>query len=211
MTKRRPLDLCLPLSWLEQFRDFISIGELNAEIRNWHVPRHDGLKWEYISRLDLEPRWPIVKELLRKSPDELDGKSLLEMSLDEMRRCKVVHREQQEGDRAEAAATATEVAGNKDTLPTAAVADLAPGDSEPAAGKKRVKRSAPDRFGESDRALFPDLIKLMKDDHLSAQEAAGRLGDLNKIAGRGTLDSRKRHLARRYPAAPLVIVFPLWN
>jgi len=93
------------------------------------------------------------------------------------------------------------------------VADPAPGYSEPAATKKqvrrakkrakkrvtkRVKRQGPDRYGEADRALFPEMAKLMKDEQLSAQEAAKRLGDLGKIARRGTLESAVHRLAKRY-------------
>jgi hypothetical protein len=64
--------------------------------------------------------------------------------------------------------------------------------------KKRVKRQGPDRFGESDRALFSEMTKLMKDEQLSVEEAAGRLGALDKIKGRGNADSRKHRLAKRY-------------
>jgi hypothetical protein len=63
---------------------------------------------------------------------------------------------------------------------------------------KRVRRQGPDRFGESDRALFPEMTKLMKDEQLSVEEAAGRLGALDKIKGRGNADSRKHRLAKRY-------------
>jgi hypothetical protein len=70
--------------------------------------------------------------------------------------------------------------------------------SEPPAPKRRTRRRGPDRFGESDRTLFPQMTELMKTEHLSAEEAAGRLGDLGKIKGRGGPYSRKRRLARRY-------------
>jgi len=79
-----------------------------------------------------------------------------------------------------------------------AVADPAPDDSELVAAKKRVKRQGPDRYGESDRALFLEMTKLMKEEQLSAEEAAGRLGALGKIKGRGNADSRKHRLAKRY-------------
>jgi hypothetical protein len=42
------------------------------------------------------------------------------------------------------------------------------------------------------------MTKLMKDEHLSVEEAAGRLGALGKIDGRGNADSRKHRLAKRY-------------
>ena len=114
--------------------------------------------------------------------------------------------------------------------PPQTIADSAPGDSEPAAAKKRakqqakkqakrqvkkqarrqakkqanrqakkqVKRQGPDRCSESDRALYPAITKLMKEEQLSAQEAAQRLADLGKIEGRGSANSRKLRLARRY-------------
>src|SRR5262245_46703007 len=94
------------------------------------------------------------------------------------------------------------------------VADSAPGDSEPVTAKKRVKRQTkkrvkrrakkqvkrrgPDRFSKSDRALYPAITKLIKKEQLSPQEAAQRLGDLGKIEGRGSANSRKLRLARRY-------------
>jgi hypothetical protein len=61
-----------------------------------------------------------------------------------------------------------------------------------------VKRRGPDRFSKSDRALFPDVTDLMKTEHLSVREAAGRLGALGKLAGRGVLESRILRLARKY-------------
>jgi len=64
--------------------------------------------------------------------------------------------------------------------------------------KKRVKRRGPDRYSKSDRALFPEITRRMKKEHLSAEEAAGQLSTLGKIKGRGNPDSRKHRLAKRY-------------
>jgi hypothetical protein len=80
----------------------------------------------------------------------------------------------------------------------AAVADSARDATELAVAKKQVKRKrkGPDRFGKDDRALFSDITNLMDTENLSVEEAAGRLGD--KIKRRGSLESAKRRVARRY-------------
>jgi hypothetical protein len=99
------------------------------------------------------------------------------------------------------------------------VANLAPGNSKLAAAKKQMKRQVkkqvakkqvkrqakkqatrrgPDRYSKSDRALFRAITELIKKEQLSAQEAAQRLSDLGKIEGRGSANSRKLRLARRY-------------
>jgi len=64
--------------------------------------------------------------------------------------------------------------------------------------KKQARRRGPDRYGKSDRALFPEITRRMKEEHLSVEEAAGQLSTLGKIEGRGNPDSRKHRLAKRY-------------
>jgi hypothetical protein len=78
-----------------------------------------------------------------------------------------------------------------------------PPPAEPVADRKRKKRRGPepganDRFG--DRALFPQLTKLMKKEHLSARQAATQLANAGKVGGTGTVESRARRLAERYLA-----------
>ena len=67
----------------------------------------------------------------------------------------------------------------------------------------RRKGPAPgklDRYGEADRALFPQLEQVMKDKRLSASAAARRLADDDKVAGTGTPLSRARRLTKRFLA-----------
>ena len=67
----------------------------------------------------------------------------------------------------------------------------------------RRKGPAPgsvDRYSESDRALYPDLKRLMQKQKLSTTAAARQLANDNKVAGIGSLESRARRLARRYLA-----------
>jgi hypothetical protein len=82
--------------------------------------------------------------------------------------------------------------------PAAPPDESAPSSSKPATAKKRGKRRGPDRFSAADRALFPDMSDLMKNEALSPQEAAQRLGDGGKLKGRGSLNSRVLRLARSY-------------
>ncbi len=70
-------------------------------------------------------------------------------------------------------------------------------------GPKRSKRRpgpAPGvaRYGDSDRALFPELEQLMKDKHLLALQAANELAEQGKVAGHGQQESRARRLANLY-------------
>jgi hypothetical protein len=55
-----------------------------------------------------------------------------------------------------------------------------------------------DRYGEADRELFPEITALTGAQHISVGEAAQRLADGNKVAGKGAADSRARRLADRY-------------
>jgi hypothetical protein len=66
-----------------------------------------------------------------------------------------------------------------------------------AAPKRRgPKPGTNDRFG--DRALFGQLTRLMKQQHLSHRQAALKLAKANKVAGTGDIESRARRLAERY-------------
>jgi hypothetical protein len=55
-----------------------------------------------------------------------------------------------------------------------------------------------DRFGEADRALFPEIERLMKSRHCSTTEAVRILAGEHKLAGRGSLDSSIRRLSNRF-------------
>jgi hypothetical protein len=54
------------------------------------------------------------------------------------------------------------------------------------------------RFGESDRALFSEIERIMKEGSKSATEAARELDCEGKVNGRGTPESRVRRLAKLY-------------
>jgi hypothetical protein len=63
----------------------------------------------------------------------------------------------------------------------------------PRAAKGPV-RGEIDRFGDADRALFPEIERLMKSQHLTSTEAVRQIPE-DKLAGRGTLDSRIRRVS----------------
>jgi hypothetical protein len=65
-------------------------------------------------------------------------------------------------------------------------------------GKRGPKPGAIDRYGEADRALFPEMTGLMKEEHLTRLQAAKRLANDGKVAGIGTPYSRARRLAESY-------------
>ena len=54
-----------------------------------------------------------------------------------------------------------------------------------------------DRFGDADRALFSEIERLMKSQHCTITEAVRQIPE-NKLAGRGTLDSRIRRVSDRF-------------
>ena len=71
----------------------------------------------------------------------------------------------------------------------------------PAVATARKRRRGPepgsvDRFGESDRALFPELERVMRDHRMSANAAARELA--SRIEGAGTEASKAKRLASRY-------------
>jgi hypothetical protein len=54
-----------------------------------------------------------------------------------------------------------------------------------------------DRYGDADRALYPEIERIMKSQQLSPTEAVRQIPE-GKIAGRGTLDSRVRRVSHRF-------------
>jgi hypothetical protein len=71
----------------------------------------------------------------------------------------------------------------------------------PAVATARKRRRGPepgsvDRFGESDRALFPELERVMRDHRMSANAAARELA--SRIEGAGAEASKAKRLASRY-------------
>jgi hypothetical protein len=52
-----------------------------------------------------------------------------------------------------------------------------------------------DRFGESDRALFPEIERIMREGHETVHAAALELASAGKIQGGGTPESRAKRLA----------------
>jgi hypothetical protein len=63
---------------------------------------------------------------------------------------------------------------------------------------KGPTRGKIDRFGDADRALFPEIERLMKSQRCSITEAVRILADEHELAGRGSLDSRIRRLSDRF-------------
>ena len=55
-----------------------------------------------------------------------------------------------------------------------------------------------DRFGDADRALFPEIERLMKSRHCSPTEAVRILAGEHKLAKRGSLDSAIRRVSDRF-------------
>lgn len=75
----------------------------------------------------------------------------------------------------------------------------------PAATRERAatRRRGPkpgtvDRYGDSDRALYPELEQLIRDEHLSRTAAAMKLAAADRIGGAGSEENRARRLARRF-------------
>ena len=55
-----------------------------------------------------------------------------------------------------------------------------------------------DRFGKSDRALFPEIERIMSEHHKSIHAAALELARDKKVDGVGTPESRAKRLAQRF-------------
>ena len=56
------------------------------------------------------------------------------------------------------------------------------------------------RYREPDRACYPQLERLMQEEHLSASAAARKLAEAGEVEGTGTAESRARQLAKLYLA-----------
>jgi hypothetical protein len=69
---------------------------------------------------------------------------------------------------------------------------------------RRRKGPAPgtvDRFGKSDRMLFPEIERIRRKDHKSVYAAALDLARAGKVLGSGTGESRAKRLAKRFSEA----------
>jgi hypothetical protein len=64
--------------------------------------------------------------------------------------------------------------------------------------RRGPQRGTVDRFGEADRALFPEIIRLVDEDHKSVHAAALELASAGKIKGAGTENSLAQRLAKRF-------------
>ena len=67
----------------------------------------------------------------------------------------------------------------------------------PSRAAKGPVRGEIDRFGDADRALFPEIERLMKSQRLTSTEAVRQIPE-DKLTGRGTLDSRIRRVSDRF-------------
>jgi hypothetical protein len=63
--------------------------------------------------------------------------------------------------------------------------------------RSRVAQS-PERYDAADRALFPELERIMTNDKKSLSAAARDLAEDGRVAGAGTPESRAKRLAALY-------------
>jgi hypothetical protein len=64
--------------------------------------------------------------------------------------------------------------------------------------RKGPTPGAVDRFGESDRALFPEIERIMRESHKSVHAAALEVASAGKVQGGGTPESLAKRLAKRF-------------
>jgi len=67
-------------------------------------------------------------------------------------------------------------------------------------GGRGPKPGAVKRYAPDDRALFPEILRLMSEEQLSLTAATQRLAENERVVGEGTPTSRARRLARLYKA-----------
>lgn len=84
------------------------------------------------------------------------------------------------------------VDGAANNKPTSRSTDGAP------QGKRGPKRGSLDRYGDSDRALFPKIEELIRTERVSANAAARWLAKKEQVDGVGDPASRAKRLATRY-------------
>jgi hypothetical protein len=89
---------------------------------------------------------------------------------------------------------------NRDLDALQSPAPTTPTRAPPATGIARRNRKGPapgtiDRFGDTDRALFPEIEHIMSEGHKSVHAAALELASDGKIQGGGTPESRAKRLA----------------
>jgi hypothetical protein len=72
--------------------------------------------------------------------------------------------------------------------------------SPPRKSRRGPKPGTVRRFDEKDRALFPQIDRLVQEEKLSATAATRMLAEDRKVAGHGDPTSRAKRLARLYLA-----------
>ena len=82
-------------------------------------------------------------------------------------------------------------------------APMTPPPTPAGTGRARRSRKGPapgtvDRYGDSDRTLFPEIECIMRDGHKSVHAAALELASAGKVQGSGTPESRAKRLAMRF-------------
>ena len=68
----------------------------------------------------------------------------------------------------------------------------------PTSPRRGPQRGTISRFNEDDKALFPEIKRIMQRESKSANEAARKLVDEGKVKGRGAEQSRALRLARAF-------------
>jgi hypothetical protein len=94
---------------------------------------------------------------------------------------------------------------SKENATGASLADDSSGKT-PAVATARKPRRGPepgtvDRFSESDRAVFPEIERIMRESRKSLNAATFELASAGRIKGTGTAASLARRLAKRYRKA----------
>jgi hypothetical protein len=91
-------------------------------------------------------------------------------------------------------------ASGKTTIPpeTLTSPTAAPANKDRLRRTRGPQRGTVDRFGKADRSLFPEMKRLMDEDHKSAYAAALELALAGNVKGAGTPESQAKRLAKRF-------------
>ena len=98
-----------------------------------------------------------------------------------------------------ASTTATDITAGPAAADAVATATALPPSVQPPRRRGPTPGTV-DRYGQSDRALYDDMRRLMSEEQISATAAARQLAEKGKIKGGGTPESLARRLAGRYRA-----------
>lgn len=189
----------LPISHLDP--EFVQFADRNGELQPWleAIPAREWPDLTFFARsrwLTGEQYHKGVERALDEldSPVELRAKSLHRLAWADLEFFRDDVTSKWPAPESAGCAVDEPLRGSPEPSNTAAF----PGIQQAPARHRGPRPGTVDRYRDGDRALYPEVDRLMQDEHLSRTGATLKLAEANRVAGVGSADSHARRLAQRF-------------